>query len=77
MIEVELAMLMTVNSVVRPATTYAHPPATWAALRAESWSVIPGHAQFAIAPEIVVSRRPGVNWKRPTSYILLKGAPLA
>ena len=71
MIEVELAMPMTVNSVVRPATTYAHPPATWAALRAESSSTIPGHAQFAIASGIVVSRAPGVNWKKPASYILL------
>jgi hypothetical protein len=54
-------MLMTANRVVSPATTPAHPPALCAASRAESSSMISGHAQFAITAEIVAQVDQQVN----------------
>jgi hypothetical protein len=54
-------MLMTANRVVSPATTPAHPPALCAASRAESSSMISGHAQFAITAKIVTQAEQHVN----------------
>src|SRR5215831_10924474 len=54
-------MLITASRVVIPATTPAQPPAMWAAERAESSSMISGHAQFAITAEIVPQCEQQVN----------------